>query len=283
VVPLLASAVRTANQSFALIVADDTENRQEMVVSVEQLGFTIEGAEDSVAALRQAIAEAVGVDLVVVRMNQLEAAVRVVGDIRQVAKISAVPILLVASAVDAPEIGRQFRGDPRVMVVRPRGAGAFGENVDVLLTRAAGGRITEAESEVYAIEALSTLRDIAISRTPAYSVADAETALLDALQARSGGTRTLVADTLALIDSDRAQRALFDAALAATGGERVDLLDRVAASVKRWGDRAEQRHVTALLDLVLNSSGTTAEAAARVHGALNLVAPDSAKLIPIPE
>jgi hypothetical protein len=89
-----------------------------------------------------------------------------------------------------------------------------------------------------------------------------------------------VGDILALIDSRRAQRTLFDAALAASGEEQIDLLDRVAASVKRHGDRTDERHVEALLDLVVNSSGRTAEAAARVHGALDLPAGPALKLVP---
>ncbi len=54
----------------------------------------------------------------------------------------------------------------------------------------------------------------------------------------------------------------------------------MAASVKRHGDRTDERHVEALLDLVVNSSGRTAEAAARVHGALDLPAGPALKLVP---
>jgi hypothetical protein len=89
-----------------------------------------------------------------------------------------------------------------------------------------------------------------------------------------------VADIVTLIDSDRAQRTLFDAALAAAGDEQIDLLDRVAESVKRYGDRSESRHVTALLELITSSSGRTAEAAARVHGALDLPTGPAVQLIP---
>ena len=120
---------------------------------------------------------------------------------------------------------------------------------------------------------------IAISGTPAYDIADAENALVDALAARSGGARMLVADILALIDTDRAQRALFDGALTATTDEQIDLLDRVAESVKRWGDRSEPRHIANVIDLIVNAGPDTAEAAARVHGALNLPVTDAIDLI----
>jgi hypothetical protein len=158
----------------------------------------------------------------------------------------------------------------------------FAANVDAVMTRASGGRMTEAEAEQYAIYALEALEDIAISRSPAYSIADAESSLIDALSTRSGGTRMLVAQILALIDSDAAQRKLFDAALAATDDEQVELLKHVADSVRLFGDRAEKRHVEALIALIQSASGPTAEAAATVHGALNLPTSDAVKLIPAP-
>jgi hypothetical protein len=89
-----------------------------------------------------------------------------------------------------------------------------------------------------------------------------------------------VARILSLIDSDASQRKLFDASLAASGEEQVELLGYAADSVKRFGDRAEKRHVDALLDLVAKAEGDTAEAAARVHGALNLPADAAVRLIP---
>jgi hypothetical protein len=166
------------------------------------------------------------------------------------------------------------------MVSRPGiGESALTNVINALLAKASGGRMTEAEAEAYAFEALGALEDISIACSPAYSIADAEYALLEALDTRTGRARLLVAGILARIDSDRAQRKLFDTALAATGGERIDLLDRVAESVKRFGDRAESRHVEALLNLVRTSTGSTAEAAARVYGALNLQTPEAVELI----
>jgi CheY-like chemotaxis protein len=280
VVPLLASAVRTSNQSFGLVVADEEENRRQAVIALENLGYTIAGAEESVEALRGAIAEAVGVDVVIVWMDKAEAAKQAVSNLRNVAKTVAAPVAILAPGVDVPDLRREYHGDGRVKVSRPGlSSDAFAALIDELLRHAAGGRMTDAEAEAYAIESLQALEDIAISNSAAYPIAEAESALLDALESRTGGTRLLVADILALIDTQRAQRKLFDMALAAAGDEKIDLLDRVAASVKRFGSYAERRHIIALLDLVTNSSGLTAEAAARLHGALNLPSTDAVRLV----
>ena len=96
----------------------------------------------------------------------------------------------------------------------------------------------------------------------------------------TGGTRMLVADILALINTDMSQRKLFDSALAASGDEQAELFDRVADSVRLFGDKAEERHVTALLDVIANSDGAVAEAAASVHGALNLPTSGAVQMLP---
>jgi hypothetical protein len=151
--------------------------------------------------------------------------------------------------------------------------------LDELMHNAAGGRMSEAEAEAYAYDALGALKDIAISSSPAYDIADAESSLLDSLDTRTGRARVLVADILGMINTSRAQQKLFDAAFTSAGGEQIDLLDSAAASVKRFGSHAERRHLDALLDLVANSDGPTAEAAARVQGAMNLPTNEAVELI----
>jgi len=230
------------------------------------------------------IAKAVGVDLVAIRMNNVDEAQKAITMLRGNPKTSAAPVILIVSGTDMATLRPVYQDNPRVNLVR---AGAqdeqFGAAVDAVMKSASGGRITDAEAEEYAIKALSALRDIAIARNTAYRVGDAESALADALVTRSGGVRMMVADIMALIDSDTAQRKLFDAALGAQADEQVELLSRVADSVRLFGDRAEKRHVDALLELIAKATGPTADAAAAVHGALNLPASDAVKLIPQPQ
>lgn len=281
VVPILASAVRMGSKSLALVVVDNDENRGFQAAQLQQIGFDVIGSGANVLHVQQDIGVAVGVDLVVVRMARLDDAKRAVAALRAHPKTAAAPLLLLAGATELPSLQSEYRDDPRVHVMRAGvGENQFVANMDFLMQRAAGGRMTEAESEEYAILALAALRDVAISRSPAYSIIDAESALIDALGVRTGGTRMKVAEILALLDSERAQRSLFDAALAASDQEQIELLQRVSDSVRLFGDRAEHRHVQALLAIVTSSGGELADAAATVHGALNLPAGDAVKLIP---
>ena len=222
-----------------------------------------------------------GVDLVVVRMRDINDALQVVESLRAIPKTTVAPTLIMAGGTDISKLRDQYRDDSRISATTVRiDQEQLTAAVDLVMNRAAGGRITEAEAEEYAIRSLSALRDVAISRSPAYTIRDAESALIDAMDNRTGGTRLLVADILALIDNDQAQRKLFDAAINATDDEQVELLHRVSDSVRIFGDHAEERHVASILELVEKSSGATAEAAATVHGALNLPASDAVRLIP---
>jgi hypothetical protein len=281
VVPVLASAVRMGAKSLAIVVADDDENRRQTIADLEKLNFQVVGAGPSVAEVQADIARGVGVDLVVIRMLGADAARTALNSFRSIPKTSAAPTLIIAGATDLPSLKLDVRDDPRVHAVRAETAPeAFSVAVESVMLRGAGGRMTDAEAEEYAILALAALRDVAISRCPAYNIVDAESALVDALGSRSGGTRLLVADILAMIGTDRAQGMLFDAALAATDDEQVELLNRVADSVRRFGDKAEKRHIEALSELVAKSTGPLAEAAASVHGALNMPSQAAVELLP---
>jgi hypothetical protein len=282
VVPLLASAVRTGGKLFAIVVADNAEDRQTLVNRLQDLGFDVVGSEASVAAVRPAIDHAVGVDLLVAHMRSPERARQALSELRTIPKTSVAPAIVLAEATDVPGLRMEYRDDVRIEVVRPGlPPETFEQAINAALDRAAGGRMSEFEAEEYAIAALTALNNIAISGSSVYSIADAESALLDALAARTGGMRLLIADVLALISSSRSQRGLFDAALASDDEfDQVDLLVRVAESVKRHGNRAEPHHLNALLDLVANATGRQAEAAAEVHGALNRPAAAAVGMLP---
>jgi hypothetical protein len=284
VVPTLASAVRQGGKAMAVVVMDNDENRSNATAQLEKMGFMIVAAGQNASAIGNDISRAVGADLVLIRMGSAADAKGAIESLRRNPKVAAAPITVIAGAADESILKKEYRNDSRIAFTQAReGEEALQGTIESVMKTGAGGRITEDESEEYAIRSLAALRDIAISRSPAYSIADAQAALIDALNLRQGGTRLLVADILALIDADSAQRSLFDAAFNATAEEQVALLERVAMSVRLFGDKAEERHVAALVDLIANSSGDTAEAAATVHGALNLSNTQAVGLLPKPQ
>jgi AmiR/NasT family two-component response regulator len=278
IVPILASSVRSGSDTHAVVIADDEEDRRTIAGSLESMGFQVAGEGASVADLRAAVAEAIGIDLVIVKHGSPEATETTIKALRVEPATTAAPILAQVQAVDLRALRDEYRGD-HALLIAPASGAVLGAQVDSVMGMT-GGRMDDAEAEIYAIEALSTLRDIAIANTPAYNILDAESTLAESLEIRTGGTRLMVADIMAFMDSPRAQQRLLDAAMNASGGEQIELLGRVATSVKRFGNRAEDRHVQALADLASASSGDLATAAAQVIGALNVTLPNAVELLP---
>src|SRR5690606_15312730 len=79
---------------------------------------------------------------------------------------------------------------------------------------------------------------------------------------------TAAGDVLALLDTAEAQEALAEAALGATGELQVALLNDLADSATHHGNQVSGDQLARLLELVQGSTGDTAIAAARAHGAL---------------
>lgn len=279
VVPTLASAVRTGNAIFAVVVAQEPEDRQVLASRLQARGFTVIGSGAAFNEIEGDIAAAPGVDLVVVR-GGADFARNQLASVRVNARTSAAPALVITGGTEMLSLNRDLERDRRTLVSQTGlGDEQFAAAVGAVMKRTSGGAITEAEAQQYAIESLDTLRTIATAGNPIYKIEDAQNALLAAMDSRTGGVRLLVAEVLALTNTETAQRKLFDAALAAKEGEQVELLDRVAASARRFGNKAEPRQIDALLKLIGDSKGATADAAARVHGALNLPAANAVKLI----
>lgn len=281
VVPKLASAVRTGDRQFAVVMGDDDEDRRTLANRLDRLGYEIVATEASLASIRDSIDYAIGVDLIAVRMRTPDRAQEAVSQLRGLRRLAVTPMLVLADHADVPGLRLEYRERQNMRVSRfGLDDDAFRVTVENLMDRAVGGRITEAEAEVYAIEALDALRDVAISDSSVYEISDAESALLDALETRIGGTRMLVADILALIDSSRAQQRLCDAALAADDFEQIELFIRTADSVKRFGNRLQDRHVNALLAIIADATGERAEAASELYGAMNLPTEAAVQFLP---
>ena len=278
VIPLLASAIRAGDETYALVLADNPEDRQQLGNWMANLGYQVVVAAGNIHEAESSIARSAGIDVVVAKQSPRNVS-ESIGVLRTNPRAAVAPVLIVTSGTDLPAIEDEFGQDRRVVVrVATIDQAAFGRSLDNAINRASGSRISEMEAQIYAIEALATLRDLAISGHAVFNVLDAESALIDALAARQDGTGVLVAEVLCRLDSPRSQRAVFDAALAASGHEQIELLNRLALSARRFGNLSEERHINGLLRLV-TAGEAVGEAAARVHGALNLPAANAVRLI----
>ncbi len=283
VVPLLANAIRATNDSYAAVVASTEEDRNSIASKLSKIGFSVIASGSSFYDLESEINRANGIDLVIVQ-GDASTAVEAVGQVRNFARTGATPVLLMNSGADKIAMDREFAGDRGTASFINGGTDAqFESAVDALMSVAAGGRLTEAESMTYTRNALQTLAGIARSGNGVYSISDAESSLLAAMSTISGGMRLLVAEVVSLVDSEASQQSLLDAALAAGGNEQVALLDYAASSARSFGNKAADRQVDALRRLIASSTGEgnarTADAAGRLYGSLDLSPDETVRLI----
>ena len=82
VVPILASAVRTGNHSFAVVLAEDPEDVRINSEFLQNLGFDVIASGQNVQEINQLINQAVGVDLVLVRASTPDNARHTIADLR---------------------------------------------------------------------------------------------------------------------------------------------------------------------------------------------------------
>jgi hypothetical protein len=280
VIPLLASAIRTSGDEYAIVIAESLEDRQAAQERLEAMGFKVVGTDRSVARLADAISQSPGIDLAYVQGGSLDSSKMVLDNIRSTSGTINTPVVFSVAMVDMPAYNSRYSRDAKVAVVRSGiSSDAFDATVESLLEDASGGRITGVDSDIYAIESLDALKSIALVRPQAYEITDAESSLVDALAERQDMTRMMVAEILSYMDSPSAQRALLDAALSPEAqDDRIQLLNYSAASVRRYGDHASKAQVAELSKMIQDSTGAEADAAAQVRGALNRPSSDQTRL-----
>jgi len=280
VVPLLASAIRDASERFALVISTDLERQQELAEVLRTRGFTVLPPARRLEEAAPAIADAPGVDLVVSDLLT-DATKMLIAEMREDPRLAAAPLLALLPSQGWVELRFRYQDNPLTMVLQ-RGISddEVAEATRQLVLEAAGPVVTEAQAQRYANEALEILNDLAVGGSSAFDIRHATQSLIGALDETSGDLRLRVAGVLSQIQERRAQRALMEAALDASGQERVALLDAVARSAKRYGNRLEDRHVRRLVELVSEAPTTEeATAAAALMGALNLRSGEALPLI----
>jgi hypothetical protein len=271
VIPTLASTVRGATTQYAIVLTSEPELYQGVRAVLNKMGYTVLPQGKTMADLASPMSEAPAIDLVVTAGIRGEAIAAAITDVRGQSKTLATPTLVLTDSQSYTDMRRRFASDAAV-AVRQMGIGeaAQVETVKQLVEKASGGPIEAAEAQAYAARSLGALRDLAVSGNSVLNVSDASTSLIAALPQVSGDTKMKIAEILARINQDRAQRAVMEAALAASGSDRVALLGLVSDSGKRFGNKLEAGQVNRLTQIAASGSDAEATAAAALIGAMNL-------------
>ncbi len=275
VVPTLAGALASGDQRFAAVLATSAEEQRAIAGNLRDMGFTVLPPQDSYAAMEADLVGTIGIDLFVVRqsLGESEATVR---SIQADPRVAASPVMITIPAglttAQVSELNAMVEGDRRVGSMRlGLNDEQRGNAISFLVDNNLGSLISESDAEEYASRSLQTLRDIAVSNSPAFDVTQASGSLVSAMDGYSGELRYIAAETLSWINTAEAQRALMNAALNETDDlEQLLMLNFVAESARRYGAQITASQERRLLALIENTTGAVATEAAKAHGALNL-------------
>lgn len=279
VVPLLAGAVRDASALTAIVLTgNDREAYESDRAVLEAMGFRVlPPSESGLDGLDEAVADVPAVDLIVTRLGldqtQLE-----IETARNSDKMSVTPVLAMMTADEEEALRRQYRRDQTVAVRRSLNPDQFTATAEELLRVASGGVITAEEAAVYSARALAVLRDLAVSNNSVLDVSESATILIGVLADAEGLTMIDVAEVLAHVDSEAAQRAIFERALEIGGFEQIELLAIAADSGKRFGNYLDARQVRRLVELVRSPDEELATQAVALMGALDI---ENEALVPL--
>jgi len=270
VVPLLASAVRNGGEMFAIIIGDDENARRDVATLLNGNGWTVVGGGTTALESVETAGTVPGFDLAVVLARNADHGNVVVGDLAIMPETTVTPVFVLGRGADAQILASAW-GDSSMVETSDIGVSDSAKLavIEDLLGSASGGRLSYEEQAAFSQRALAVLRDIALADTM-LEVDEASGTLIVALNDSDLESKTVIAQTLSMIEDKVAQQALLDAALAGGGvNQQVMLLDEAAASVRRWGNLAQGWQVELVVDLAENSNGQLADAAARLNGALN--------------
>lgn len=281
IIRILAGSIRDASSKYALVLtagSDSTERQSSIAGLLKEQGYTILPPAQRLDDVRQAIADAPGIDLIVTNMPS-ESTAELIAQTGSDSKLRATPVLALVSAQGFVEQSPRFARDARVKIAREGLAPAdIAEAAKQLVETSTGGPIVGDEAEQYRSRALSVLRDLAVGNNPVLNVGDAQAPLIASIEGAPAELKLRIAEVLAHIGSEKSQRTVFETAMAAQGPARTSLLGYAAESAKRFGNQLEQRQVDALVAYTRSATGDEATAAAALMGALDL---KGANIVPL--
>lgn len=278
VVPTLAQAVRSGSQLFGGIVAPSSEDAQRFASALKSAGYVPLTAAQDAAGFEVIAARNAGSDLVVVSGSA--AAIRdTLASLRARRGGSTIPVLVVAQPADMGMASDVERDGHTIVVGADVNDDAFKAGVNAVMAKTYGAAPTADDMSRFVPQSLEALLRIGLANGNVYKITDAERGLAEALRVQEGPVRAAVAEVLALVPTETAQRALVEAALAAQGDEQTTLFGPVASSARRWGAKATPQQAEALRAIVTKATGALADAASMAYGAMSLPPSQAVEMI----
>ncbi len=278
VTAVLSEAVRQSDARYALVLADDQDTVNNLLAILGDLGFEAFGGL-SMADVSADLNLVPGVDLIVTAVKP-DMVIQIRNDTVSDYKTGSVPILALQTQEEQYRLGTALGpDDTRVSsALMSDNADELKSAVQAATNAYMGSALSAEESTQFALTALRLLREVAVD-SDVFNVMEAEPALIQALKDERDEVKVAAAGVLALIDDADAQAALADSALSTDGELQLAMLDHLAETATYFGNMLEVGTTDRILDLVENSDGELAIAAARAHGALSLPTSNAVQLL----
>jgi hypothetical protein len=271
IVHVLADALRQSATRHALVLGDSQDSTNKIMAMLADLGYESIGAT-SLQELADDIVGTPGIDLIVTDQSVLQVDQFVRQRVSDY-KLRSVPLVVLATPGNMAAFNRAFDRQHEIMIA---GATDQASELQPALDRAmaayAGDPLDAEAAYDYASTALALLAQITLSSSEVFDVYDALPAVIQALGDSRENIVAQAASVIALLDTAEGQQAVADVALDARLNVelRIALLGSLADSANHIGNKLNAVQLDKVLELVNDSNGDLAIAAARAHGALAL-------------
>jgi len=283
VMPVLTGAVTLTGREQVLVVDPDQSNLNRVVDAIRTAGRSVIGETTLYRALERARMEfqTLGAMFISTDVSEPELATALM-QFRSEFVYSKTPVVVLTKPRDALLAEDVAARDGFVELVDAAADDADLEDALARVWSKAGlARIDDDTAMSIAMEAIETLRRIAVDGRTVYDVGVAEAALISALSSTNETLQTAAASVLALIPTSSAQQPVAALALDDANSEslRLSSFASLSESAKSHGNLLSGDQVTELIRIARDEPDLTMRtAASQALGALNL-APNRASEI----
>lgn len=275
VVPLLATAVNLTGGENIVVVDADGQSLNRVMGALRAEGRTVIGETNFYRAMERTRAEFPAVTAFFLSTDVSEPDLaNVMAQLRGEFIYAKTPAIILTRSTHAL-LAEQIAARDRYSEPLPADADADALAAALERLRGATGQapLNENLAGDLALEAVETLRWIAVDGRTVYDFGSAEAALVAALSATNEQLRSVAASVLALAKSAGAQRAVARLALDAGQSEalRASVFASLAESAKNHGNLLASEQISELVKMVQGEENLTLRtAASHALGALNL-------------
>lgn len=278
VVPLIAGIVRDAGVRYAVILTASGDRDRELRSVLEGQGYTVVAPARAMDDIRSEVETLPGIDLIVTDYDG-DAGVETIDALRAQPRLKATPVLALMTFEDVGRYTPRYRSRPLTrLLAEGASSNEFGNAVSSLVSATSGEPLDDAAARAYSRKALAILHTLAISKGSILDVREATPALISSLEVEFGEVQLDIARVLSRVGEARAQVAVMDAAMDNFDQDRINLLALVTDSVRRFGNKLEERQVRRLIEVVEDGIDEEATAAGALLGALDL---PSSRIVPL--